>query len=449
MRRRFIALGIVSVLFLWLLCCGCGEDFDTKEDPTLAEVMAIGKGYLREGNGGSAAEAFSAAMRISPDCAEAKYGILIARNQQFTSLLDQLIGFTAGMAYEVPSGDDSELDALVLGETEPIGDYIQDYLEKSADVWYQQNEGIYIELLAEEDPYFEIDGFTMKVEGLIQFDFGGRLDRTDLHYFGVLNSLVSAIVDIALAHDLNYDFLSIVLPELSLDFDNISLDDPDSIAALIDGIDPIFDLLKDLLTYEENPDFLTLKGDAGVARMQSAGVSLGNMFWRLHLMIDSAYAETGAQDVNTVRYIDYDHDNQGDRKTEALFLPGIGTLDARLVSGIDALAVQTAGAFWDATVYDFEPNLVNPFYIAFANELLEALDILPLVIDEELLESLGIDLGALGAWLNIVIEEIPYVLPIHVGPWFADPSSTGLKDLLWNVVQFWDLIAGLLTEPPA
>ena len=114
------------------------------------------------------------------------------------------------------------------------------------------------------------------------------------------------------------------------------------------------------------------------------------------------------------------------------------------------LATLTAGAFWDETTFDIDPTAPNPFYLAYANDLLIALDILPLVIDkallEELLGALGIELDLFGDDFEIVISGIPYFLPIDIGPWFAEPSPTGLKDLLWNVVHFWDLISGLLPE---
>ncbi|MDP8221993.1 MAG: hypothetical protein P9L99_01420 [Candidatus Lernaella stagnicola] len=440
--RRYL---IIVFILVGLACGlpGCGEDFDTKEDPTLDEIMDIGKGYLREGNGGSAAEAFSAALRIAPDYSEAKFGIIIARNQQFIALLDALISFATSMETVPP---DNGLDALVLAETEPIGDYIQDFLEQSADRWYKQVDAIYDELMLVEDPYFEIDYFSMEVQGVLRFDLGGRLDRTDLHLFGVLNSLVRAIADIALAYDINYDFFSIQLPELALDFSNLSLDDPEAIAALIESLDPIFQLLEDLLTYEDNPDFLTFKDEESAQRIKNAGVELGSLFWRLHLMIESAYAETGAQDLATVRYIDSNRDNLGDPQSESLYIPAIGVLDPGLTQGLDELAVLTASAFWDQTDYDTAPNIPNPFYIAYANGLLEGLDILPFVINKEFLESLGIDIPFLGDDFRIVIDEIPYILPIDVGPWFADPSPTGLKDLLWNIVQLWDVVAALLPE---
>jgi hypothetical protein len=445
MRLRALFLGLSVVLLLGLVACNSPEEFDTYEDPTLEEILDIGKRYLMEGNGGSAAEAFAAALGVAADCPEAKYGMLIARNQQFISLMNELISFAGGAAQQAPSQDG--LEPLVLAqETEPIGDYIQDFLQQSADEWYKVAEQFYVELCAEPNPTFEIEGFDMEIEGIIVFHFGGTLDRSDLQFFGVLNALVRAVADIALAHDLNYDFFSIQIPPLDVDLTNLELDAA-AIAALIEGIDPIFQLIEDLLTYEDNPDFLTVRGEEGLKRMQKAGVELGQLFWRVHLMFEAAYAEVGAQPIDTVRFVDGNRDGRGDPMNEALFIPGLGTLDADLVRGIDTLAVGAAGAFWDTTRYDFEPGVINPLYIADATELLTALDILPLVIDADFLRSLGIDLGDSG--LMIVIDQIPYILPIDVGPWFADPSPTGIKDLLWDIVHLWDLIADVaagLTE---
>ena len=68
MRRTLMALILVAILAALLL--GCEEKFDYTEDPSLEEILEIGKGYLRAGDGGSASEAFMAAMKLSPPAAK-------------------------------------------------------------------------------------------------------------------------------------------------------------------------------------------------------------------------------------------------------------------------------------------------------------------------------------------------------------------------------------------
>lgn len=472
MRRSFMALILVVVLAVFLL--GCEEKFDYDEDPTLEEILEIGKSYLRAGDGGSASEAFLAAMELSPMCGEAKYGLLISRNQQFIGMLDQLFillsdlnAQSIGGEVELPDGQ------IVQAELEPIGDYIQEFLAESASKWYDDGEDIYLDLLTYPDPYFEIDRFNIGINGILDIRFGGRLDRGDLHFFGMMNGLVRGLVNFVLAHDINYDFFNIAIPEINLDFDNLT--DLSAILDLIGELGPIVDLLEEMLTFEDNPDFLYLKGNEGVARMQASGRQIGLMFYRLHLMIEEVYRETGAQTPDTVHYLDDNSNHAGDRLSEGLVIPGFGAMDAGLVNGLDVLCALTATAMWDHTIFDIDPYQPNPFYLSFANDLLIGLDILPLVIDEafiedllgidldqlvqnllplllQMLQEIGLDLGdpndigdvGFDDDFQIVITGIPEILPIDIGPWFAEPEPDGVRELLGFVIDLFNTIEALL-----
>jgi len=472
MRRTLLALLLVAILAALLL--GCEEKFDYNEDPTLEEILEIGKGYLRAGDGGSASEAFMAAMKLSPTCGEAKYGLLIARNLQFLSMLDELFTLISNLNAQSVGGEVTLPDGrIVQAELEPIGDYIQEFLAESAAKWYEVCEDLYLDLLTYPDPSFEIDHFSIGITGILDMQFGGRLDRGDLHFFGVMTGLVRGLVNFVLAHDINYDFFNIAIPEMELNFDN--LDDFEAILDLIESLGPIVDLLESMLNFEENPDFLYLKGNEGVARMQAAGQQFGLMFYRMHLMIEEVYRETSQQTEGTVHYLDADSNQAGDRLAESLVIPGFGTLDAGMVNGLDVLCALTATAMWDHTVFDIDPYEANPFYLSFANDLLIGLDILPLVIDEAFIEDLlGIDLDALVQQLlpqllsllqelgldlgdpndigdvgfdddfQIVITGIPEILPIDIGPWFAEPEPDGVRELLGFVIDLFNTIEALL-----
>jgi hypothetical protein len=435
MRLRLPAIVVALILVAGLAGCGYFR-FSEDEDPTLNQVLRIGKDYLRAGDGGNASDAFNAAIHISPTCAEAKYGLLIARNMQFIALINSLLGFLGGSTSSssaaeasptpTPEGDD---DTASGPSSVNIGDYIQQFLSESADQWYDTCEGLYDELIHDPDPHFDLDRFQMSIKGLVTFNFGGRLDRGDLQFFGVLNSLVRGVVDIALAHNINADFFDLKIPPLSLDTSLLTDLTPENIGKLIAEIKPIVDLLESLLTNDSNPDFLTLLNPGGAARMQSAGIELGNLFERVHLMIDDTYADPYPKGANSVHFLDAAATGRGDRLIDPLYIPGIGSLTAPIVNGLDTLAADAAPTFWSTSPDDVNPGHPSPFYIAFANQLLTALNALPIVID------------------GLVISEIPYVLPIYDGPFFADPSPTGIRDLLWDVINLFNELAVIFPPP--
>jgi hypothetical protein len=446
MRRLICSVALVGLLsvFLW----GCGDKFDQKEDPTLAEIMEIGRGYLRAGDGGNASEAFQAAVKLSPTCDEAKFGLLISRNMQFFSLMDQLLSLVSQLAGQTAGeGAAPQENQIISAEVMPIGDYIQGFLRDSAVAWYDDAEELYLDLLTYRDPHFDIDRFHIGISGLIEMDFGGHLDRGDLHYFGMFNGLVRGIVSILLAHDLNIDFFSLEIPPIDL---NLDFSDPQAIEDLLAALGPIVDLIEGLLTNEDNPDFLYLQGEEGVAMMQEAGVDLGLALERLHLSIEEVYRETGPQEDGAVHFVDVNGNGRGDRLSDPLVLPGFGELDAGVVNGLNVLASMTAQALWDTTPLDIDPYRPNPFYLAYANDLLVALDIFPLVIDaatlESLLAALGLDLQ-LGDDFEIIIPEIlDGLLSIDIGPWFAQPAPDGIRQILWFIVDLYDTLKTLLPD---
>jgi hypothetical protein len=462
MRLRLTS-AIVGLLFAVSLA-GCGYyKYGESEDPTLNQVMQIGKEYLRSGDGGNAADAFNAALHISPTCPEAKYGLLIARNMQFIALVNSLLGFVGGMSSSSASTTSLEqlslpppagsTDSTFDASTEPIGDYIQGFLQQSADVWYDTCEGLYGELIHDPNAFFELDQFSMSITGIVTINFGGRLDRSDLQFFGVLNSFVRSVVDIVLAHNINADFFSLKIPAININTGLLSDLTPANIAELLQEVQPIITLLDSLINNPDNPDFLTLESTGGVARMQAAGVNFGNLFDRIDLLIGDAYGDPLVKAVNTVHFIDAEGNNRGNRLVDSLYLPGLGEFGAAEVNGLDALAVPTADAFWDTTPSDVDPTRPNPFYIAFANQLLTALNVLPIVIDRatlaSLLTSIGINPDILPAGFQIVISEIPYILPIDVGPFFADPSPTGIRDLLVDLINLFNELVVLFPPPAA
>jgi len=392
-----LLLGLTVIVFLALLA-GCADE--TEDEPTVEEIIKIGKKYLSNGDAVGAADAFNAALKRDPNNADAKYGILLANTLQFGNLISELLGMLEGFM-AVDDGGDGDIETL--SESPAIGDLIQDFFVQVLEPKFVQSNDLYYELTFVPDLQFDLERYELVIADMTLVDFSGVFGDAELHFFGTVNSLLLAVTNLLLAHDVNFDFDNLVIPEFGDD--------------IMESIDAIVDLLRGLLSDPNYPNFLYLKED-GVFRMQATGLNLGLTFLRLNFMIEAVKNDTGDQSDDPIRYIDENGNGLWD-EDEAVEISGLAVIEPELIPVISNLAGDLAVAIFDTTPLDIDPLDPNPFYPASLN------DILIYLID-------GLDTPIIP----------PGFLPIDLGPFFAAPSPDGLRNILELVVEIWDLVGG-------
>jgi hypothetical protein len=397
---------ILAALVAW----GCMQKFDEREDPSIAEIMRIGMEFLQDNQGGQAAEAFRAALKVEPDNVDAKYALHIARIMQFLNLIDQLVGILQTVQLDVTPTDAGGAVPTVRGsETQnhipPIGDYLHDFFYDNVDGAFLHNEELYWSLANHPDFSIFVPSYVLQIQGSELLSLSGEFDKTDLHFFGALSSLVYGVDQILLAHNINFDFKN-----MSLDFSGDGLE-------VIDGV---IDFLNTLLTDPAFPDFLTLlPDDQGVQRMQAAGVQLGMVFYRIDMMFEQLAKETDPQAMDQITYLDMNNNGRYDIETDPLLLANLGQIDPQLAVAIKLLCSQLAIAFFDNTVFDIHPTQPDPLPLSALNGVLVAMG----VLDEPVLPD----------WISI-----------SIGPWFAAPTEDGLKTLLFDLIDIYGVVTGFL-----
>jgi len=400
--KRLVCLSVIIIAIAFVLTA-CIEKFGKEEHPSIAEILEIGKEFLAEGQGSQAAEAFNAALKIEPNNVEAKYGVIISHTMQFFNLLNELLSTLSSM----PSGSDtsgSTGQSPGMHEIPKIGDYLHGFLTDNVENNFSRNEKLYQDLVNYPDFTFNVPQYEIVLNGNVLFSFSGDFDKTDLHFFGVLSSLIYGISEFILAYDLNFDFK------------NISLDltgSPDVV------LDQIVSLLRNLLTDPRYPNFLLLLPDEGRAHMQTAGISLGMAFQRIGLIPEQLELESTSFTHGQIWYIDANNNGRYDIPDDPLTIPSIGSLDPDLIVQLKILSSEMATVFFDTSPLDPNPTSPDPLRLSYFNGLLMYLGVLSAPI-------------------------LPDWISIDIGPWFQNPADDGLRSLLFLVIDIYDAIVGPL-----
>ena len=95
--NRISKISIVIVLLAGSFFLSCGMKFNTHEEPTLEEIIAIGKTYLMQNKGVAAAEAFRAARSLDSLNTDANFGLIAANTMAFVNMVDTLIETLGGL----------------------------------------------------------------------------------------------------------------------------------------------------------------------------------------------------------------------------------------------------------------------------------------------------------------------------------------------------------------
>lgn len=393
-------------MILAAFALSCGQKFDEDEDPSLAEIIEIGKSYLMKNQGVQAAGAFKAARDKCQACAEGNFGLILAHQMQLINLLDEVVNLASSLFYTVgPDPISNDEVAMVQSQSSQIGDYIQEYFDDTVANDFAENEMIYLEMEEGIDEFlFEIPHYKIIMGGDPLVTFQGEFDKTDLYLMGAVSSLMNGVVDILLAHNLNFDFDALVLPET------------DDTIEMVLGI---IDLLEGLLTDPAYPDFLKIKDSEGLVRMQHAGVHLGNAFDRLAKMFDQLATERDYQFNDQVRYLDVDKNSIYDPEIDPVILVNLLTLDAGLAPILQDLFVDLSYAFWEGSDVDPHPYTVDTLNLGMLNGIL---------VNQGILNS----------------PILPEWLGVDIGTFFSNPSDDGLQTLLLEIIKLVNILMDLI-----
>lgn len=403
---------------LALLVClpSCGYKFDTEEDPSLEEIISIGKGYLVEGNGAAASDAFNAALKIDDTSTDARFGAILADVMSFTNLIDELVTTLSSFGFGSTS---AQTYAKAAAQTKPgFSDLLHQFLDDVLVGKISQSERLYAELAEEPDFRFDLDRYRISVMEIELVNLGGEFDKADLHMIGAVSAIMNGLLNFLLAHNIDIDIASLALPTVPEGADTLTT------------IDMYLAFLEDLLANPATPDLLTLDGPDGAAFMQQVGIDFGNAFERIDAALVQLAYERDQQIDDQLRFFDTDFDGIYNDGTDPVMIGDAITLDPELVWAIRVLASDLGAAFKDGSAADVDPSEPNPFHLSAANELLQYLGVLPIVLIEEP--------------FTLAITEIPDFLTIDIGSFFADPDPQGIRQVLEDLIALWNDLSGLL-----
>lgn len=408
MKLRAGLLWLMFALCLGLFLVGC-DDEDEKE-PTVQEIIDIGKDYLITGDGPAASDAFHAALVRDPQNTDAQFGVILSNLMQFTSLLSELINMVTSMLDVQDPVPVDEVDGLSPQGALAIGDLIQEFVGNILLPKFIENETLYTQLSANGSFKFELAGaYELDFIDTQLVSFAGEFDQGELQFFGAVNPLLLAVFQIVMAHDINFDF-----ENLNLDLGGgAEGEEPD----IMDTIAGILALIEGLISDPNYPNFLYLDDD-GQQMMQAAGLNLGFTFFRVSRMLDAVREETDDQDDDPIYYEDLNENGEYDAD-EPINLGDLTAIDPALVPVIWELGGDLAVAMFDTTNFDLEPMMPNPLYLESFNGLLMYLEL--------------IDAPFLG-----------HRIGIPIGPFFASPAPDGLRSILLFVINIWDLVSGFI-----
>jgi hypothetical protein len=388
-RRWWFA---ATVCLLLLTLAACAEDKTRRDDEAgYADLVAAGERHLQSNEGELAAQSFWEAANLDPAPAAAPYGHLLASPMRFTNLIDQVIDTINGLTLKFSDN--------VL--TDPIHEYLD---EKLRDI-VARSEDFYADLAARPDAGLSLDGYALQVAGTTLLDLSGEFGATELRAVGGLNALVSGLLHLVYALDLHFDPTVLHWPK-------------DMGGDVFATIDIVAGLLDALLSSEDYPTFLMLVESTGAADMQTAGVALGDAFARIVEAFD-VLGDGPPRDGAPISYLDLAGNGVYDPYNDPVCLGDV-VLAPELAAAVRALCVAAAAAFYEGSPLDANPDEVDGLTPADLNELLWALDVLPLALGP-------VTLDALPAWPVL-----------DVGTFFSHPTPDGLRSLLGALVEFWE-----------
>jgi hypothetical protein len=409
MKASRYHIGVFFVLAFFLFS-SCAEKNEEKSEPGWRDYLALGKVHLAQGQREAAQAAFENSLAINPETDEARFGIFLCGLMQISDFVGQVMESIDGLTFK---GRDVNNKSASTGTamSDPIHDYIDKFLLSAM----ERNEEIYEQLSDLPDFRFHFVPFDLVANGSKVISFSGDFDRTDLRFLGAVNAFLAGALHFLMAYNLDYDVQALVLPKT----------DPNR--TTFETIDAYMKMIEDLLASERFPYFLMVAGSGGVDSLRAAGVDFGNGFTRIHSTFDSLAEEEGdGENQDQIRYYDAGGDGRYDVHYDTVYLGDAPILGPVLAEALYTLTAKMAAVFYEGSPQDADPEKIDELSPADLNELLMALNVLPL---------------ALGDSSNpFYITGFPGWFSFDVGGFFSTPQPSGLRDLLGLVVRVWDIV---------
>jgi len=410
LEPKWTFLLVALFLLFSILVFSCEEDnSDDAGELDYHQLMSLGKFYLEHGDGYTAADYFEMALVKEPESIEAKYAVVVSGPMIFMNFFDRIMGTIDALSF---AGVGVEGKSMLFEYEKPKsdGNQIHLYLHDKIIKEMVSVENAYLDIENEDVIRLSLDGYVLILLEDELLRLGGEFDNTDFYLFGAANSLVNGAIKLLLAHNLYFDYTMLVLPEIPTDGD------------VIETIDPIIELLDNLLHSVDFPDFLKLVKGTGARNMQLAAIDLGLAFVRFRQTIESLGHEAGGQNGHQITYVDVNENGRYNVSVDSLKIGPELVLEADIVAALMKLSGKLAPGFFEGSDMDRTPDVVDFITPADFTDILTALEIMPFIFG------------------SVTIENLPEYPRINVGDFFANPTKDGLRNFLLSVISIWNIL---------
>jgi len=399
---------IVLLLVLSLLFFSCIQDDSTNDDSlNFNQLISFGKFYLGQGDGYTAEEYFQKALEIDSDSIQAKTGIILSTPMELINFVDIIVGTIDALSF---TGLGSETKSSTYQAPKSDRNQIHLYLHDMIVNELVRGENAYRDLLDQEEISFYADDYKIYLIEDELLAFGGEFDKADIHLYGAINSLANGIIKILLAHNLYFDYNLLIFPQAPSD------------ATTLETIDPIVQLIGNLLNSKLYPDFLKLVKGTGAANMQLAAIDIGVGFLRIGDALTALGKETDDQKDDQLRFEDINKNGRYNPTVDSVLIGSDIVLEADIVMAVWDLCEKLAFVFFEGSIEDKTPDQIEYLALSDFTEILIVLDVLPLEVG------------------SLTISNLPAYPRFNVGEFFANPTEDGLRSFLITVVNIWNFL---------
>ena len=370
------------------------DDNDDNDDVTQCDwsthdpLIVLGKEHLGVGEYYEGYEAFNDAWGICPDSRDARMGLALAIQMELERLTYAGVEYILTNPLTPKKGFGSVLQSMMQYTILPRVDEMREHIQA-------------VQLAAPLDYSFYIETYPFIVQGEFEdrviADLGGEWDLADTVMVEAVADFYSGLIHFLCAFDLTMDYAWLT------EFPGLS-------GTIIEQLHTVANWSLEILNDLNYPQFLTLlPGGEGDEHLAQAGLAWGSMYYQVKQAAVLMLKETDDQDDDVSGYLDRNGNNQWD-PGEPYKVPYVGYLNNgqnQTWIQLTDLSLSTALSTWDGSEKDIWPYMPNYVWLNEFTFLVQAI--------------------GLPWWLPPV--------PINFGPFYYNPSPTGMKDGLRTIAM--------------